>query len=221
MGTVSTNFLEVSSSELKPSDTDKSPDRDDDKTSTGGCTMYTVEPGDTLWGIAQAQLGDGNRYREIVERNKETYPSLENSANVRTGWQLNIGCDTPEEESGEKVEEQRSYDVNVRVLDATKNPVAGAEVTLHSTPRTATTNDDGIASFTDVEPGQHRVVIAYGDYTGEQSVNLSGDVKVFDLNVTVEEKDVALSRRAWTIIGILSGVIIVLMFLVFVYRKRR
>jgi len=215
MGTVSTNFLELSSSELTPSD------RDDDKTSTGICTTYTVEPGDTLWSIAQAQLGDGNRYREVVERNKESYPSLENSTSVRTGWQLNIGCETPEEESDQEVEEQRSYDVNVRVLDPQKNPIAGAEVTLHSTPRTATTNEDGIASFTDVEPGPHRVVIAYGDYTGEQSVNLSGDVKVFDLNVTVEEKDVVLSKRAWTIIGILSAVIVVLMFLVFVYRKRR
>lgn len=33
---------------------------------------YTVGNGDTLWGIAQSQLGDGNRWREIYESNKDT-----------------------------------------------------------------------------------------------------------------------------------------------------
>jgi len=30
---------------------------------------YTVKEGDTLWGIAQAQLGDGSRYGEIKSLN--------------------------------------------------------------------------------------------------------------------------------------------------------
>lgn len=217
-GLISNHFLELSSSDLEPSNPAGVEENTvEDKDS---CTTYTVKPGDTLWGIAQAELGDGERYRELIERNKETYPTLAESTSVETGWQLKIACETSEEESDEEVGEQRSYDVNVRVLDAKKNPIAGAEVTLHSTPRTAITNEDGIASFTDVEPGQHRVVIAYGDYTGEQSVNLSGDVKVVELNVTVEEKTVALSKRAWTIIGILSAAIIVLTVLVYRYKSK-
>ena len=31
----------------------------------------TVKPGDTLWGIAQQKLGDGSRWREIYELNKD------------------------------------------------------------------------------------------------------------------------------------------------------
>jgi nucleoid-associated protein YgaU len=31
---------------------------------------YTVVSGDTVWDIAQSQLGDGNRYKEIYEPNK-------------------------------------------------------------------------------------------------------------------------------------------------------
>lgn len=34
--------------------------------------FYEVKAGDTLWKIAQAQLGDGNRYREIMELNGMT-----------------------------------------------------------------------------------------------------------------------------------------------------
>lgn len=216
-GLISTTFLEISSSELKTSD------RADEDADTGkdSCTTYTVKPGDALWNIAQAELGDGNRYREIIEGNKEMYPSLTKSNTVRTGWQLTISCETQNENAVGEDEEQAGYEVNVKVMDEEKKPVAGAEVTLHSTPRTAITDTKGIASFTNVEPGQHRVVIAYGDYQGEQSVNLEGDVKVFDLNVTVEQKDVIVSKSAWVIIGILSAVIIILTLAVFWYRRRR
>ena len=32
---------------------------------------YVIESGDTLWGIASKHLGDGNRYPEIFEANRE------------------------------------------------------------------------------------------------------------------------------------------------------
>ena len=33
--------------------------------------FYTIQDGDTLWAIAQKNLGDGNKYQEIVEANLE------------------------------------------------------------------------------------------------------------------------------------------------------
>ena len=68
-----------------------------------------------------------------------------------------------------------------------KNAIEGATVTLHSTPRTATTDKQGIAHFTDIEAGNHQVIIAYDNFKGEQSINLSGnEVKEFNLNIEVK-----------------------------------
>ena len=44
--------------------------------SPGGTTTYTVREGDTLWSIAVAKLGDGNRYTEIKTLNNLTSDTL-------------------------------------------------------------------------------------------------------------------------------------------------
>ena len=52
---------------------------------------HTVKSGDSLWRIAQQLLGDGNRYREIIEANKGKYPSLEKNPDlIHAGWVLEV-----------------------------------------------------------------------------------------------------------------------------------
>lgn len=52
---------------------------------------HTVKAGDSLWRIAQKLLGDGNRYRELIEANKGKYPSLEKNPDlIRAGWVLEV-----------------------------------------------------------------------------------------------------------------------------------
>jgi len=36
-----------------------------------GADYYVIEKGDTLWGIAEKTLGNGAKYTEIFEENKE------------------------------------------------------------------------------------------------------------------------------------------------------
>jgi len=43
-------------------------------------STHTVVSGDTLWGIAQRKLGDGSRWRDIYNLNKET---IESAARTR------------------------------------------------------------------------------------------------------------------------------------------
>lgn len=48
---------------------------------------YVVKKGDTLSTIAQEQYGDANRWREILEANKD---QIENPNVIRPGWELDI-----------------------------------------------------------------------------------------------------------------------------------
>lgn len=58
-------------------------------------TEHTVQQGESLWRIAQRLLGDGNRYREIVEANKDKYPSLlKNPDLIHSGWVLKVPITT-------------------------------------------------------------------------------------------------------------------------------
>ena len=49
--------------------------------------LYTVREGDSLWRIAEEQLGNGNRYTEIAELNADV---LANDDNLYVGMQLKI-----------------------------------------------------------------------------------------------------------------------------------
>jgi nucleoid-associated protein YgaU len=57
----------------------------------GKPTSYTVKAGDYLSKIAREQLGDPNRWREIVELNKAKYPGLaQNPDLIHPGWTLQL-----------------------------------------------------------------------------------------------------------------------------------
>jgi nucleoid-associated protein YgaU len=47
-----------------------------EKKDTGSISEYTVREGDSLWSIAKQNLGDGNRYAEIVRLNKGKIKSV-------------------------------------------------------------------------------------------------------------------------------------------------
>ena len=48
---------------------------------------YTVQTGDCLWSIAARQLGDGRRWQEIYDRNRDI---LSNPHRIYVGQQLRL-----------------------------------------------------------------------------------------------------------------------------------
>ncbi|RPF19497.1 LysM peptidoglycan-binding domain-containing protein [Myceligenerans xiligouense] len=64
---------------------------------------YTVQPGDSLWRIAQETLGDGTRFKEIAHLNygaqQDDGRALDGSHWVRPGWVLTL----PDDASGSSV----------------------------------------------------------------------------------------------------------------------
>lgn len=153
------------------------------------------------------------------EQNKDAYPTLSTSNSVNAGWELKLNCG---DEPAPAEQDQDGYEVNVKVVDTNQEPVKGAKVTLFSEPKEAVTGSDGVARFEGIERGEHRVLIAYNNYEGEQSIYLSGNdnAKVFDINVTIEPKNVLLSTQVLVIIGILTLVIVTLLTLL-IRAKRR
>lgn len=65
------------------------------ETATTSTSTYTVVSGDYLRSIAARYLGSGDRYTEIVELNKDKYPSLATNPNlIYPGWSLTLPGDS-------------------------------------------------------------------------------------------------------------------------------
>lgn len=61
---------------------------------TTGARTYTVEPGDTLWAIAERFYGSGNLWTRIHEANRD---KIKDPDLIQPGWVLTI---PPGEEEG-------------------------------------------------------------------------------------------------------------------------
>lgn len=113
--------------------------------------------------------------------------------------------------------DKNSYQVKIRVLNEKNDPVEGAEVTLHSKAQVATTDKAGIATFDNVEPGKHSVIITYDNYKEVKNINLTGNVKEFNLDVAIKQKSLSLSKLVFGIIGM---IIVASAFLIIKYKRK-
>ncbi len=53
--------------------------------------QYVVQPGDSLWAVAERHLGDGRRYVELVNLNAKTFPGLAEHPNIiQPGWTITL-----------------------------------------------------------------------------------------------------------------------------------
>jgi len=121
-----------------------------------------------------------------------------------------------EDGTTEPVLEERvlGVSVKIKVVNEDKKPVPGAKVTLYSTPREATTNQDGFALFEGVEPGEHRAVIAFNGQTGEQKINVPENGDVDEIDFTIQIRETSPFTNPWVlgvIVGLASAVIVLIL----------
>jgi hypothetical protein len=116
--------------------------------------------------------------------------------------------------------EENGYTVKIRVVDKHNQPVIGAKVTIHSKVQETTTDENGVAIFNSIEPGQHQVLIAYSNYEGEQNIDLSGDVKEF--SYSIEVKPQSLWKNPTVIIAsCVAGLIILVLVILLIQAKKK
>lgn len=116
------------------------------------------------------------------------------------------GDDTADEavDDEEQLAAPEGYRVKIKVVDEKKEPVLGASVTLYSTPREATTDENGVAAFENVEPGEHRVVVAFNGQSGEQKINITGDEETEEIDFTIQIRQTSPFTNPW-VIGVISA----------------
>lgn len=119
--------------------------------------------------------------------------------------------------------------ISVGVYDKNHKPIKNRTVTLHSDPSTATTDDNGIATFTDVSPGTHHVTYTVDNKEYSSEVVVSNNVKSTNGTQTADTQNLAVvydftqksswAPAPWTIGGLI--LIVVAAFGIIIYRKRR
>ncbi len=121
--------------------------------------------------------------------------------------------------------------VSLKVVGSDGQPIAGAKTILYSTPRTAITNENGVAIFTDVEVGEHRLVISYKDKIGIQRLVVEADGSTSsltngegvsapgeELTVSIQDSEPLISSVALLAFRIIGAVLIILMYLLHLRR---
>ena len=108
----------------------------------------------------------------------------------------------------------------LNICDPSKNdkdkPLSGAKVELHSTPRYATTDENGIAYFEDVEEGDHKLSVNYDGYKTQKNLKIDGEEK--DIEITL---NVTLTKQLipnWTIVTFF--ILITGVFIYFIFKKK-
>ncbi len=103
--------------------------------------------------------------------------------------------------------------LTVGVFDTNHNPLRGKTVTLHSTPQTVKTDKNGFATFTNVAPGDHRVLYTAGKKTYSQQVTAINNVQTtgstqtataqnFSVVYGFAQSDIHIAAWVWIVLAI-------------------
>ena len=186
---------------------------------------YVVKAGDSLWSITKEIFGKGRDITNFVAQILEKNPGLPSGSNVQVGSELKIDVGSLSYEEIESMFPEESpktngYDLDVKVLANAGTPMKGVSVTLHSTPMTSVTNDEGIAHFSGVEEGKHTIYLAYGNYSGGgQSVSLTGNNKNIEVTMQISLTSGFNSPKVIGVIIIMGSIICILSFVILKQKK--
>ena len=90
------------------------------------------------------------------------------------------------------VEAYNKYSLTLNIKNIDGNPLANKDVTLHSTPMSGTTNENGTVVFNNVELGNHTLSVIDNDITITTNIGITGgknDVVKIDDRYKIKPKN--------------------------------
>ncbi len=107
------------------------------------------------------------------------------------------------------------YTLTLTVKDTKNKAVSGAAVEIHSEVKQGITNSEGKITFEGLTEGEHTVFITYGNFKGEEKINLEGNTKSYEITVVVEEKVNLLTKL------VLAISLFTVIFLIYLRRNKK
>jgi hypothetical protein len=99
----------------------------------------------------------------------------------------------PEPESEPATHSAKTVKTKLTIkIEDNGQPLGGVDVELHSDPKYGITDENGVVTFRDVDPGEHTLKLAYADYQAERKIAVSGEKQKEELTISVtlvDEKD--------------------------------
>lgn len=119
-----------------------------------------------------------------------TAPSAVGGSNTAASEVLNQGAvsSSPALSVPPAAAPQPTQQVTIRVTDASGRPLEGVKVTIFSTPKTAVTDSGGFAVFSDVEAGEHTIVIEAPSGTTQEKLLVSAATPALVTVVASQER---------------------------------
>lgn len=109
-------------------------------------------------------------------------------------------------------------EVRFRILDQNGKPISGLLITLHSDPKQATTDENGIVIFKDVESGNHQITLEHEGVKVAKKVFID-EPKVKDEQVQLEVIDIRVSDNNFPWFILMAGILAVGIFAIYSIRS--
>ncbi len=127
----------------------------------------------------------------VAYKKTEAKKSTEETGEKNQSAAENEESDNAAKES--TLNEEQTYTVSVSVVDENGNPLKEATVYIPDESTAAKTDQNGVAVLEGITKGNKKVVVEYGNYTGEQQLAVQGASDRIEIKTNVHSEDTVLS----------------------------